>query len=141
MRSWQKFNRLAGIGIFGFPVVLGIIAVVATSTRFGLWAAVKESTLPLLLISCPLLIWACYARRPVVTRRAKVLWLVVLVLSLVLLASTPISFWTGPCLVVLTSEVTRVLTVGRGRSTAGPQTRPRTDRAAAGPTAVPRRRY
>src|ERR1035437_9250595 len=115
MRSWQKLNRLASVGIFGFPVVLGIIAVVATSTRFGLWAAVKESTLPLLLISCPLLIWACYVRRPVVTRRAKVLWLVVLVLSLVLLVSTPISFWTGPCLVVLTSEVTRVLTVGRGR--------------------------
>jgi hypothetical protein len=115
MRSWQKFNRLAGIGIFGFPVLLGIIAVVATSTRFGLWTAVKESTLPLLLISGPLLIWACYARRPVITRRAKVLWLVVLVLSLVLLSSTPISFWTGPCLVVLTSEVTRVLTVCRGR--------------------------
>ena len=115
MRRWQKFNRLAGIGIFGFPVALGIIAVVATSTRLGLWAAVTESTLPLLLISCPLLLWVSYARRPVVTRRAKVLWLVALVLSLVLLASTPISFWTGPCLVVLTSEVARVLTVGRGR--------------------------
>lgn len=114
MRRWQKFNRLAGIGIFGFPVALGIIAVVATSTRFGLWSAVKESTLPLLMISCPLLLWVSYARRPVVTRRAKMLWPVVLVLSLVLLASTPISFWTVPCMVVLISEVARVLTGGRG---------------------------
>lgn len=107
MSRWERTNQWAGLIVFGFPVAAGVVAVMATTVRFGVATVVEAAALPLLIIALPGLIWVFYLRSS--RKRPRPLkWCVALAASLVVLATSPIGLWTWPCLGVLGSELARL---------------------------------
>ena len=114
MTRWKQINTLAGYVVFGLPSLLALPAMVATIARFGLWDTLTSAALPLVAVATPLLLWIRYTRHRPVWRLARVTWAGIAGGALLLLASTPIWFWTGPVLALIASELLRALASLRG---------------------------
>ncbi|WP_193315418.1 hypothetical protein [Nostocoides sp. F2B08] len=107
---WQQGNVWAGYLVFGFPAVAAIPALASTISRFGLRDSLLNAG-PAALTAClPLLLWARYTRRRPGTYTGKVTWFVVGLAGLAALAFSPLFFWAGPAMLVLLSEILRLIT-------------------------------
>ena len=119
MTRWRQLNTIGGYVVFGLPSLLAIPALMATIARFGLWATLTSAALPVIAVAIPLLLWARYTRHRPVWKIARVTWAALALVSLTLIAASPIWFWSAPVLAVLLSEVLRAgvasLSPGRDR--------------------------
>lgn len=113
MTRWMRANTAAGYLVFGLPVLLAIPALGATITRFGVWTTLTSAALPVLVVTAPLLLWNRYTRHRPARKVARLTWAAIAALTFVLLASSPLWFWTGPVLAVLLSELARALLASR----------------------------
>lgn len=109
MNRWWKANCWAGYAVFGIPAALAVPAVITTASRFGPIDTLTSATLPVLWILSPLALWVRYTRRRPRTRRGAAAWIAVALLSLGLLLTSPIWFWSGLTLLVLASEALRAV--------------------------------
>lgn len=129
MTRWKQINTIAGYVAFGLPTLFAIPAMAATIARFGLWDTLTSAVLPVLGVSAPLLLWIRYTRHRPVWKIARLTWAGIALLALLMLASTPIWFWTAPVLAVLLSELLRALAGSRQHpsSRLAPAVSPTTD--------------
>lgn len=114
MTRWKQINTIAGYVVFGLPSLFALPAMAATIARFGLWDTLTSAALPLVAVVLPLLLWIRYTRHRPVWKIARVTWAGIAGSALLLLASTPIWFWSGPVLAVIASELVRALASSRG---------------------------
>ncbi len=147
--AWKTGNTWAGYVLFGLPAALAVPALATTLAHFGVWKTLSAAVPAALWACTPLFLWHRYTRRPPQRRLARLLWSVLAVVAVVMLLASPLWFWAGPSLLVLTSEALRLL-LGRSLSRASAairgrlrpftaQDRPRPQRSAI--PAVPARRY
>lgn len=113
MSRWKRVNTAAGYLVFGLPALVAVPALFATVRRFGLWDTVAAATLPLLWVVAPLALWARYIRRRPSSGAGWLAWLSCAVVVLLMLAVSPIWFWSGPAMTVLLSEIARARLAGR----------------------------
>lgn len=111
MTRWMHVNTAAGYVVFGVPTLLAIPAVAATIARFGIWHTLTSAVVPVAMVIAPLLLWTRYTRHRPAKRTAWLTWSGVAILVFLVLASSPLWFWTGPVLVVLLSELARAILV------------------------------
>lgn len=100
---WRTINVYAGTLVIGMPVMLAIAAV------YTLGLNLVPAAIPLLIAIGPLGLWLWYLNS-VPGRAARRVWLVAAVALALGAMISPWWFWSGPLLVVLTSEIIRVVT-------------------------------
>ena len=103
----------AGYLVYGIPAVLAVPAFVLTVSRFGAWPAVTDALPSALTVMTPLLAWSVYTVRR--RRHLALSWLLVTAAACTLLLITPLFFWAGPALSVVTLEIVRLLATRRRR--------------------------
>lgn len=109
MATWKSVNVYVGTLVIGWPSVLALISLVMMATSQGLVGTVVYGLLPALLVTAPLALWLWYLN----SRGYRRLWLVAAVVIAAGAFTSPLWFWGGPLLLVMVSEVLRVLTADR----------------------------
>lgn len=100
---WRTINVYAGTLVIGTPAMLAIAAV------YTLGLNLVPAAIPLLIAIVPLGLWLWYLNS-VPGRAARRVWLVAAVALALGTMISPWWFWSGPLLIVLVSEVIRVVT-------------------------------
>lgn len=110
MSRWTTLNCWAGYAIFGLPAVLAVPALIATFAQFGVRDTLVSGVPAALWVCTPALLWLRYARRRPTRRRGRIAWAMLGLLTITMILISPIWFWSGPLLLVLSSEAVRVAT-------------------------------
>ena len=105
--TWARVNAYTGYVLLGIPAVAIVPALAATIARFGAWRAVTGTALSVLAALAPLVAWVVYTRRRPTSGRAVAAWLVIAVVLVAVVWSSPLFFWAGPAACVVASELTR----------------------------------
>lgn len=104
---WKTVNVYAGTLVIGTPAVVCLAAVVT------LGSTLLEATIPLMVTFGPLVLWLWYLNSKG-GRTGRRIWLMAAVVMAAGTMLAPWWFWSGPLLIVLISEILRVI-VGRNR--------------------------
>jgi hypothetical protein len=101
-------NTVMGYVLFGIPAALCGPALVSTVHRYGL-GALGAAVLATLWACAPLLLWIRYTRHRPTSRHGRLTWVLLGTAALITLLISPIWFWSGPVLVLLLLEISRVV--------------------------------
>lgn len=109
MSRWATVNRRAGLVVFGLPALGSLPAAVATVARFGFESALVSAGPAVAVLTLPLMAWLVYLRRQPMGRRGGIVFCLAAFCLLVAVLTSPVWWWSGPALLVLLSELMRLL--------------------------------